>query len=115
MDMINKNLNLVENIFDEDKIEKIKTRDGYGKGLVEAGEKNPNVVVLCADLSESTRSEWFKKKFPDRFIECGVAEQGMATYASGMAAEGKVVFISSYAGFFPFLKKQQKKNKNTYN
>lgn|SRR3989338_584105 len=115
MDMINKNLNLVENIFDEDKIEKIKTRDGYGKGLVEAGEKNPNVVVLCADLSESTRSEWFKKKFPDRFIECGVAEQGMATYASGMAAEGKVVFISSYAVFSPGRNNEQIRTTVSYN
>src|SRR3990167_5854891 len=115
MDMISKNLNLVENIFDEDKIEKIKTRDGYGKGLVEAGEKNPNVVVLYADLSESTRSEWFKKKFPDRFIECGVAEQGMATYASGMAAEGKVVFISSYAVFSPGRNNEQIRTTVSYN
>src|SRR3989338_3862590 len=100
MDMINKNLNLVENIFDEDKLEKAKTRDGYGKGLVVLGEKNPNVVVLCADLSESTRSEWFQQKFPDRFIECGVAEQGMATYASGMAAAGEIAFLFSYCAFF---------------
>ena len=63
--MINKNLYLVENLFDKSKIQKVKTRDGYGKGLVEAGEKNPNVVVLCADLSESTRSLWFEKKFPE--------------------------------------------------
>lgn len=113
--MINKILYLVENIFDQAKIEKIKTRDGYGKGLVEAGEKNPNVVVLCADLSESTRSLWFQEKFPERFIECGVAEQGMATIASGMAAAGKVVFMSSYAVFSPGRNNEQIRTTISYN
>lgn len=113
--MINKDLHLVENIFDEEKIEKVKTRDGYGKGLVEAGKKNPNVVVLCADLSESTRSEWFQKEFPDRFIECGVAEQGMATYASGMAAAGKIAFMSSYAVFSPGRNNEQIRTTISYN
>lgn len=77
------------------------TRDGYGKGLVEAGEKNDQVVVLCADLTESTRSHWFAEKFPDRFIQMGVAEQNMAVVASGMANYGKIPFISSYATFSP--------------
>lgn len=113
--MLNKNLHLVENIFDESKIEKVKTRDGYGKGLVLAGEKNPNVVVLCADLSESTRSLWFQEKFPERFIECGVAEQGMATIASGMAAAGKVVFMSSYAVFSPGRNNEQIRTTVSYN
>ena len=112
---MNKDLYLVENIFDKDKLEKAKTRDGYGKGLVVLGEKNPNVVVLCADLSESTRSEWFQQKFPDRFIECGVAEQGMATYASGMAAAGKVAFISSYAVFSPGRNNEQIRTTISYN
>ena len=90
---VKEKLYLVENLFDSSKIEKAKTRDGYGKGLIEAGEANPNVVVLCADLSESTRSLWFEERFPERFIQCGVAEQGMAAIASGMAAAGKVAFI----------------------
>jgi transketolase len=113
--MVNKNLYLVENIFDADKIERVKTRDGYGKGLVILGEKNPNVVVLCADLSESTRSQWFQKKFPERFIEVGVAEQGMATIASGMAAAGKIVFISSYAVFSPGRNNEQIRTTVSYN
>ncbi len=98
--MINNKLNLNKNIFDKD-IEQIPTRQGYGEGLVEAGEKDPNVVVLCADLTESTKSHLFKEKFPERFIEMGVAEQGMATVAAGMANYGKVPFISSYAAFSP--------------
>lgn len=77
------------------------TRDGFGNGTVEAGKKDPNVVVLCADLKESTRAEWFEKEFPDRFIEVGVAEQNLATAASGMAAVGKRPFIASYAAFSP--------------
>lgn len=77
------------------------TRDGYGSGLLELGATNPNVVVLCADLSESTRSQWFQQKYPDRFIEIGVAEQNLATVASGLAAVGKIPFISSYATFSP--------------
>jgi transketolase len=113
--MLNKNLHFVENVFDESKIEKVKTRDGYGKGLVEAGEKNPNVVVLCADLSESTRSQWFQEKFPERFIEMGVAEQNMAAVASGMAAAGKIAFISSYAVFSPGRNNEHIRTTISYN
>lgn len=82
-------------------VESVPTRNGYGEGLVLAGEKDSNVVVLCADLTESTRSLDFKKKFPDRFVEMGVAELNMASVASGLAAVGKVPFISSYAVFSP--------------
>lgn len=78
----------------------IAPRDGYGKGLVEAG-KDENVVVLCCDLTESTRSHWFKEKYPGRFIEAGVAEQNMAGIAAGMAETGKIPFCSSYAVFNP--------------
>ena len=98
--MLNPDAKLVENIFDE-KIEKKPTRDGFGVGVVEAGQKNVNVVVLCADLKESTRAEEFEKVFPERFIEMGVAEQNMATVASGMVAVGKIPFITSYAAFNP--------------
>ncbi|HEX7651669.1 MAG TPA: transketolase family protein, partial [Candidatus Paceibacterota bacterium] len=98
--MLNPDAKLSENVFSDD-IGKAPTRDGFGKGTVEAGKKDPNVVVLCADLAESTRAEWFQKEFPDRFIEIGVAEQNMAAVGSGMAAEGKVPFIASYAAFNP--------------
>lgn len=79
----------------------LATREGYGKGLVEAGKQNPNVVVLCCDLTESTRTNLFAEQFPDRFIEVGVAEQNMAGVAAGLALNGKVPFISSYAVFSP--------------
>jgi len=98
--MISKKAQLVENIFDSN-IEKKPTRDGFGNGTVEAGKENENVVVLCADLAESTRAEWFQKEFPTRFIEVGVAEQNLAALAAGFAAAGKVPFIASYAAFSP--------------
>lgn len=98
--MLNKNAQLNTDIFSKD-IAKKATRDGFGLGAVEAGKKDPNVVVLCADLKESTRAEWFEKEFPDRFIEVGVAEQNMATVAAGMAVVGKRPFIASYAAFSP--------------
>lgn len=98
--MLNPNAKLVENVFDKN-IERKPTRDGFGLGTVEAGKKDPNIVVLCADLKESTRAEWFEKEFPERFIEMGVAEQNMAAVAAGMAAVGKIPFIASYAAFNP--------------
>lgn len=105
--MLNKNAKLVENIFDKDSLEMGPTRDGYGKGVVEAGEKDERVVVLCADLAESTRSHWFKEKFPGRYIELGVAEQNMATVGSGLANYGKIPFIASYAAFNPGRNNEQ--------
>ncbi len=91
---------LVPDLFSKE-IKQLPTRNGYGDGLVEAGKKNANVVVLCCDLTESTRSQAFKDAFPDRFVEIGVAEQNMAGVAAGMALEGKVPFCSSYAVFNP--------------
>lgn len=76
-------------------------RDGFGEALMELGEKNANVVALTADLSESTRVEGFSKKFPERFIECGVAEQNMMGVAAGLALSGKIPFVASYATFSP--------------
>jgi len=102
--MLNKKAYLIEDLL---KAEKVPTRDGYGKGLVDAGEKDERVVVLCADLAESTRCHWFKEKFPDRYIELGVAEQNMATVASGLANYGKIPFISSYAAFSPGRNNEQ--------
>lgn len=100
MNMLNPAAKLVENIFDE-KIQAAPTRDGFGKGTIEAAKKDTNVVVLCADLAESTRAEWFEKEFESRFVEVGVAEQNLAALASGFAAAGKVPFIASYAAFSP--------------
>jgi transketolase len=84
-----------------DRLEQVPTRNGYGEGLVLAGKENENVVVLCADLSESTRSAYFQKEFPDRFIEVGIAEQNMMNVAAGLALAGKVPFVSTYAVFCP--------------
>jgi len=105
--MINKKAFLAENLLDKTRLEMAATRQGYGKGLVEAGEKDIRVVVLCADLTESTMSHWFKEKFPERFVQLGVAEQNMATVASGMANYGKIPFISSYAAFSPGRNNEQ--------
>lgn len=85
----------------EKEVESVPTRNGYGEGLLELGETNPKVVVLTGDLKESTRAEEFAKKYPERFIECGVAEQNMMGIAAGLAAAGKIPFISSYAVFSP--------------
>ncbi len=98
--MLNKDLKLNEKLFDENVLEK-PIRDGFGQALEALGEKDPNVVVLTADLSESTRTDGFQKKFPERFFEVGVAEQNMAAIAAGLAISGKTVFISSYATFSP--------------
>jgi len=84
-----------------DTVDMVPTRDGLGKGTVEAGKKDERVVVLSADLSESVRADWFKKEFPHRYIEVGVAEQNLATIAAGLANYGKIPFFTSYAAFSP--------------
>ena len=101
-------------LYDED-VEHIPSRNGYGEGLVLAGEENKNVVALCADLTESTRTQAFAEKFPERFVEMGVAEQNMATVASGMAAVGKIPFITSYAMFSPGRNWEQIRTTICYN
>jgi transketolase len=105
--MINEKAKLADNLFDREHVQMTPIRDGYGKGVVEAGEKDERVVVLCADLTESTRSHWFAEKFPKRFIQVGVAEQNLATVASGMAVYGKIPFIASYATFSPGRNNEQ--------
>ncbi len=82
-------------------IEQVPTRNGYGEALIELGTGDERVVVLTADLAESTRVLEFSKKFPERFVECGVAEQNMMGIAAGMALSGKIPFVSSYATFSP--------------
>jgi transketolase len=76
-------------------------RKGFGRGLQEAGNRYQNVVAACADLTDSTQMSLFKAAYPERFIEVGVAEQNLVTVGSGMAAMGKVPFVSSYAAFMP--------------
>lgn len=104
--MIRSEAQLVENIADPS-IQTAATRDGYGRGLVEAAEKDERIVVLSADLTESTRAHWFAEKFPLRFIQVGVAEQNLALVASGIANYGKIPFISSYAAFSPGRNNEQ--------
>jgi len=82
-------------------VELVPNRKGFGQGLVKAGEADDNVVALCADLTESTQISLFADKFPERFIEVGVAEQNLVTVGSGLAAQGKIPFVSSYAAFSP--------------
>ncbi|MBI4114794.1 MAG: transketolase family protein [Candidatus Niyogibacteria bacterium] len=112
---INKNIKLVDNVLELNALEEVPIRNGYGEGLVLAGKKYPNVVALCADLTESTRTEAFKKEFPGRFFERGVAEQNMASVASGMAAMGKIPYISSYAMFSPGRNWEQIRTTICYN
>ncbi len=91
---------LVKNILAKD-IATAATRSGFGEGLVEAAKKNKNIVGLCGDLTESTKMDAFAKAYPERFIECGVAEQNMAGVAAGLALTGKIPFMASYAAFSP--------------
>jgi len=93
-------LYLIQDILDSE-IAKEPIRRGFGKGLVEAGKANENVVAACADLTDSTQMGLFKDAFPDRFVEIGVAEQNLVTVGSGLAAMGKIPFVSSYAAFSP--------------
>src|SRR3989344_9536154 len=98
--MLNPDLKLNQKLFNQD-VEIKPTRAGYGEGLLELGGKNLDVVALCADLTESTYAHLFAEKYPDRFFQCGVAEQNMAAIAAGLGVSGKIPFISSYATFSP--------------
>jgi transketolase len=88
-------------VADLSNVESEPIRAGFGRGLVVAGQADKNVVALCADLTESTQMHHFREMFPDRFVEVGIAEQNLATVASGMARAGKIPFTSSYAAFSP--------------
>jgi transketolase len=105
--MLNADAHLLETLFDETSLPHEATRDGFGRGVVAAGKRDERVIVLCADLAESTRAEWFKKEFPERYIEIGVAEQNLATVAAGLAVYGKIPFITSYAAFSPGRNNEQ--------
>ena len=112
--MLNSNLKLNKKIFSKD-IETVAIRKGFGEGLLLAGEANPQVVGLCADLTESTHMDLFRDKYPRRFIQVGVAEQNLASVASGMASMGKIPFISSYATFSPGRNWEQIRTTICYN
>lgn len=82
-------------------LKQLPTRNGFGEGLIEAGNRNSNVMAICADLAESTRMEGFKKAHPAQYLEIGVAEQMLVAMAGGLASMGKVPWIASYAMFNP--------------
>jgi len=96
-------------------VEQVPIRQGYGEGLLEAGERNNKVVALCADLTDSTKTSLFANKYPERFLEMGIGEQSMASVASGMAAMGKVPFLASYAMFSPGRNWEQIRTTICYN
>lgn len=112
--MLNDTVFLNSKLFDKD-VEQVPTRKGFGEGLVLAGDENKNVVALCADLTESTRMQGFKDKYPERFFEVGVAEQNLVTVGAGMAAEAKIPFVSSYATFSPGRNWEQIRTTICYN
>ena len=113
--MINLRQQLNSNIFDKKFVKSVPIRQGYGEGLLLAGKEDERVVALCADLTGSTKTSIFSDKFPKRFIEMGVAEQSMASVASGMSAMGKIPFISSYAMFSPGRNWEQIRTTICYN
>jgi len=95
-------------------VKKVATRDSYGNALAECGAKYPNLVVLDADLAGATKTGVFKKAFPDRFIDCGIAECNMTGIAAGLATCGKVPFISSFAMFAAGRNFEQVRNSIAY-
>jgi transketolase len=82
-----------------EKVEMKKTREGFGRALVALGEKDPRIVVLVGDLSESTMVHFFAERFPERFVQVGIAEQNMCGVAAGLAAMGKIPFFATYGAF----------------
>src|SRR5574343_1472280 len=112
--MLNQNAKLNTKVFDTD-VEQVPIRKGFGEGLFQAGKQNEQIVALCADLTESTMMHLFKNEFPKRFIEVGIAEQSLASVASGMAAMGKIPFVSSYAMFSPGRNWEQIRTTICYN
>lgn len=95
-------------------VKKVATRDSYGNALVEAGAKYDNLVVLDADLAAATKTGIFKKAYPDRHIDCGIAECNMAGVAAGLAATGKIPFMSSFAMFAAGRAFEQVRNSIAY-
>ncbi|MGB9681120.1 MAG: transketolase family protein [Minisyncoccia bacterium] len=111
--MLNPEIKLNQNIFTQPILK--ASRDGFGEGLVLAGEINEDVVALCADVTESVRMNFFKDRFPERFIEVGIAEQNLIGVASGLAAVGKIPVVGSYAVFSPGRNWEQIRTTVCYN
>lgn len=114
---LNPDLKLVDEatILDGEKVERVPNRNGFGEGLVIAGDADENVVALCADLTGSVRMDAFRDKYPDRFFQAGAAEQNLASMASGLSAIGKVPFFASYAMFSPGRNWEQIRTTLAYN
>jgi len=96
------------------KVNRVASRESYGNALVEVGKNNKNVVVIDADLAAATKTETFQKAFPERHINCGIAENNMAGVAAGLAASGKIPFISSFAMFIAGRSHEQIRNSVCY-
>ncbi len=111
--MLNPELFLDEKFFNEPQEKAL--REGFGEGLLQAGKEDENVVAACADLTGSTKMNLFREEFPDRFFEVGITEQHMAAFASGLAAMGKIPFVSSYAMFSPGRNWEQIRTTVCYN
>lgn len=112
--MLNQFLKLNTKIFNDD-VERKSTRLGFGEGILSAGEENENIVALSADLKESTKIDLFAERFPERYIEVGIAEQNLASIASGIASMGKIPFITSYSIFNPGRNWEQIRTTICYN
>jgi transketolase len=112
--MLNPHYKLNPHLFDKD-VEQVPIRAGFGEGLLRAAELDKRIIGLCADLTESTHMAAFKARFPERFVEMGIAEQNLAALASGMAAMGKIPFITSYAMFSPGRNWEQIRTTIAYN
>jgi transketolase len=112
--MLNASLKLNPRVFDPS-VEQEPIRDGFGDGLLAAGEQNGNVVALSADLTESTRVAPFAAAYPERFFDVGVAEQNLVTIAAGLAISGKVPFVASFAVFSPGRNWEQIRTTVCYN
>lgn len=109
------NANLDPDALNLKTIEQLPTRNGYGEGLVLAARADERIVALCADLTESTRTDGFRSEFPERFFDIGVAEQNLTTVAAGLAQYGKIPFIASYAMFSPGRAWEQVRTTVCYN
>lgn len=112
---VQKTAYLAEKILEISALEQKPTREGFGVSLLRAADENPAIVGLCADLTESTKMNLFAEKYPKRFVEIGVAEQNLASVASGLAAVGKIPFITSYAMFSPGRNWEQIRTTICYN
>jgi transketolase len=112
--MLVSNQKINPQVFDSG-VEQVPIRKGFGEGLLEAAKADERIVGLCADLTESTQMHLLRQNFPERFVEIGIAEQNLASVASGMAAMGKIPFITSYAMFSPGRNWEQIRTTICYN